>query len=48
MLQTPRAILEAVAALGTIGSLFFYFLSALSLASFLRDRRKKINQVQPP
>src|SRR5271167_4906346 len=48
MLPTPRAILEAVAALGTIGSLFFYFLSALSLASFLRDRRKKINQVHPP
>src|SRR5271166_4464234 len=48
MPPTPRAILEAVAALGTIGSLFFYFLSALSLASFLSDRRKKINQVQPP
>ncbi|MGA9498056.1 MAG: bacteriohopanetetrol glucosamine biosynthesis glycosyltransferase HpnI [Terriglobales bacterium] len=48
MPPTPRAVLEVVAALGTIGSLFFYFLSALSLASFLRDRRKKINQVQPP
>ena len=43
---TARAGLEAVAALGTLGSLFFYFLSALSLASFLRDRRKQLNQ--PP
>src|SRR6202158_2695370 len=46
MPPTPRAILEAVAALGTVGSLFFYFLSALSLASFLGDRRKKLKQ--PP
>jgi ceramide glucosyltransferase len=43
---TPRAGLEAVAAFGTLGSLFFYFLSALSLESFLRDARKKRNQ--PP
>jgi ceramide glucosyltransferase len=46
MPPTFRAILEAVAALGTVGSLFFYFLSALSLASFLGDRRKKLKQ--PP
>src|ERR1035437_1925957 len=43
---TPRALLEAVAALGTAGSLVFYFLSALGLASFLNDRRKKLNE--PP
>src|ERR1019366_9237571 len=43
---TPRALLEAVAAIGTAGSLVFYFLSALGLASFLNDRRKKLNQ--PP
>jgi len=39
-------LLEAVAALGTLGSLFFYLLSTLSLASFLRDRRKKLSR--PP
>jgi ceramide glucosyltransferase len=39
---TFRTVLEAVAALGTLGSLFFYLLSALSLASFLRANRKKI------
>ncbi|MGA2458624.1 MAG: bacteriohopanetetrol glucosamine biosynthesis glycosyltransferase HpnI [Terriglobales bacterium] len=46
---TARAVLEAVAVIGTVGSLFFYFLSALSLASFLRDRRKKDkrNKLQP-
>jgi ceramide glucosyltransferase len=43
---TPRVALEAVAAIGTAGSLFFYFLSALGLASFLNDRRKKLNE--PP
>lgn len=50
MLPTPplttRALLEAAAAIGTAGSLFFYFLSALGLASFLNDRRKKLNE--PP
>ncbi len=39
-------MLEAVAALGTACSLFFYFLSALGMASFLSDRRKKLKQ--PP
>jgi len=43
---TARVLLEAVAAMGTICSLAFYFLSALGLASFLRDRRKKLDQ--PP
>jgi ceramide glucosyltransferase len=46
MPPTPRAILEAVAAIGTVGSLFFYFLSALGLASFLSDKRRELNQ--PP
>jgi len=50
MLPTPplttRALLEAAAAIGTAGSLFFYFLSALGLSSFLNDRRKILNQ--PP
>ncbi len=41
---TPRAVLAAVAAIATIGSLFFYFLCAVSLASFLADRRKKLKQ----
>jgi ceramide glucosyltransferase len=41
---TARAILEAVAVIGTICCLFFYFLCALSLASFLADRRKKLKQ----
>ena len=45
---TARAVLEAVAAMGTIGSLFFYFLSAISLASFLGDRRKKLKQSELP
>ncbi|MGA7560564.1 MAG: bacteriohopanetetrol glucosamine biosynthesis glycosyltransferase HpnI [Terriglobales bacterium] len=37
---TARFLLEAVAVIGTLGALFFYFLSALGLASFLSDRRK--------
>jgi ceramide glucosyltransferase len=41
---TTRVVLEAVAAIGTVGSLCFYFLSALGLASFLRDRSKKLKQ----
>ena len=45
---TARLLLEAVAAIGTVGSLFFYFLSALSLASFLGDRRKKLKQTPLP
>ena len=43
---TVRTVLETIAAIGTVGSLFFYFLSALSLARFISDRRKKLNQ--PP
>lgn len=48
MPPTPRAVLDAAAALGTLGSLFFYFLSTLSLASFLRDRRQKLSQAPLP
>ncbi len=40
--------LEAVAAIGTVCCLFFYFLSALGLAGFLRDRRKKLKQAPLP
>jgi ceramide glucosyltransferase len=46
MPPTPRAVLEAVAAIGTVGSLSFYLVSLLGLASFLADARKKLNQ--PP
>ncbi len=46
MPTTLRALLEIAATLGTLGSLFFYFLSALGLASFLRDRRKRLKE--PP
>jgi ceramide glucosyltransferase len=45
---TIRAVLEAVAAIGTVGSLFFYFLSALGLASFLSERSKKLKQAPLP
>src|SRR5260370_31664896 len=41
-----RTVLETFAEIGTIGSLFFYILAALSLASFISDRRKKLKQ--PP
>jgi len=42
---TIRAVLEAVAVIGTVCCLGFYFLSALGLASFLRDRPGKLNRV---
>jgi ceramide glucosyltransferase len=45
---TARVVLEAVAAMGTVGSLFYYFLSAIALASFLGDRRKKLKQAALP
>ncbi|MFY9907912.1 MAG: bacteriohopanetetrol glucosamine biosynthesis glycosyltransferase HpnI [Terriglobales bacterium] len=44
---TIRVVLEFVAGIGTAGSLFFYFLSALGLVSFLRYRRKQIEQPAP-
>ena len=45
---TVRTLLETIAAIGTVGSLFFYFLSALSLASFINDRRKQLKQAPLP
>ncbi len=44
---TTRAVLEAVAAIGTVCSLGFYFLSVLSAASFLRYARNWRSQVPP-
>jgi ceramide glucosyltransferase len=41
---TPRTVLEVVAVIGSVGSLFFYFLSALGVASFLGERRRKLKQ----
>jgi len=48
MPQTTRAVLEAVAAMGTVGSLFFYTLSAFGLAAFLRERRQASKSTPPP
>lgn len=48
MAITARAVFEAIAALGTLGSLSFYFLSTLGMASFLRDTRKKFSQPRVP
>lgn len=45
---TARVLLEVVAAIGTAGSLFFYFLSGLGVASFLRDSRKQLNRAASP
>jgi ceramide glucosyltransferase len=45
---TARVLLEAVAAIGTVGSLFFYFLSLAGMASFLSDRRKRLKQAPLP
>jgi ceramide glucosyltransferase len=45
---TTRVALQAVAALGTIASLCFYFLSALGVVSYLSDRRKKSGQASVP
>ena len=45
---TTRVVLEAVAAFGTLGSLFFYLLSGFGLISFLSYRRKKTAQPNPP
>jgi ceramide glucosyltransferase len=41
-------VLEVVAAIGTVSTLFFYFLSTLGLASFLSDRSKKLKQARLP
>jgi len=45
---TARFLLVAVSAIGTLCSLSFYFLSTLSLASFLSHSRKKIRQTAFP
>ena len=45
---TVRFLLEAVAAIGTACSLIFYFLCALSLTGFLRDRQRKLKQTLLP
>jgi len=45
---TLRTLLETIAAIGTVGSLFFYFVSALSMASFISDRRRKLSQPPVP
>jgi ceramide glucosyltransferase len=45
---TVRTVLELAVVIGTVGSIFFYFLSALSLASFLSDKRKKLKQPALP
>jgi ceramide glucosyltransferase len=45
---TPREVLEAGATIGAVGSLCFYFLSAIGLASFLRDTRQKLQQPSLP
>jgi ceramide glucosyltransferase len=45
---STRVFLEAVAVVGTVGSLAFYFLSALGLGSFLRYRREKLKLAPLP
>jgi ceramide glucosyltransferase len=42
---TIRTVFEAAMVLGTVCCLCFYSLSALGLASYLRDRRRKLNQL---
>jgi ceramide glucosyltransferase len=44
----PRALLEAVAAICTVGCLFFYVLSALGLNSFLSHKRKQLKRAPLP
>jgi ceramide glucosyltransferase len=41
---SPRVLLEALAATGTVGCLLFYALSAVGLVSFLSARRKQSTQ----
>jgi ceramide glucosyltransferase len=45
---TPRFLIEAIAAIGTVGSLFFYLLSAFGLATFISDGRKRLQRPSPP
>jgi ceramide glucosyltransferase len=46
MPHTPSSLVATVAALGTICSLGFYFLSTFALASFLKDKHRKLQE--PP
>jgi ceramide glucosyltransferase len=43
-LHTIRAVVESAAAIGTVCSLFFYFLSTLAIGSFLRARHKELSR----
>jgi ceramide glucosyltransferase len=43
-----REALEVVAAIGTVGSLFFYALSTMGIAGFLGHRRRLLEQPTPP
>ena len=45
---TARCLLEAVAVIGTVGSLFFCLLSLCVTTNFLSERRKKLKQDSPP
>jgi ceramide glucosyltransferase len=47
LLPIPK-IFEAVAAIGTVGSLFFYLLSTVGMASFLRERTKLLAKPKLP
>jgi ceramide glucosyltransferase len=48
MALTPSSVITAVVAIGTLGSLFFYLLSTLAMASYLRDARKQIKRTALP
>jgi ceramide glucosyltransferase len=41
-------LIAGVAAIGTVGSLFFYSLSAIGIGSFLRERRTRLKQTSLP
>ncbi len=43
-LHTIRAVVESAAAIGTVCSLLFYFLSTLAIGSFLRARHKELSR----
>jgi ceramide glucosyltransferase len=45
---TPRTLLEAFAAMGTLASLSFYLLAACGLLSFLTDHRRECSPAKPP
>jgi ceramide glucosyltransferase len=45
---TPRLVLEAITAIGTVAGLLFYLLSAFALLSFLAGRRRKSAPLDRP